>query len=306
MHQKNRLSIKTYIFITMLLFSGTAIFLHSKLRNNWGYAIKSTLAFAKKQIQSKPINIKNYPSTTQQFLTHLNAIYNFNNKTNSHFTENIAGLKWSFPDYITLHVLFNEIFIHKEYFFQTDKKDPFIIDCGSNIGMATLFFKTLYPNAKILAFEPSKPNFDLLELNIKNNNLKNIKLIKKALSNKIENIKLYNPGNIISSTKNKVANEFEIVKTTLLSDYIDQKVDFLKMDIEGAETFVFEDLKNKDKLKYINEMIIEYHHTLKENGLSKLLKALEDNNFVYQISSNLKTPFEKNNYQVFLIHAYQK
>ncbi|MFH1644226.1 MAG: FkbM family methyltransferase, partial [bacterium] len=123
---------------------------------------------------------------------------------------------------------------------------------------------------------------------------------------KIENIKLYNPGNIISSTQNKVGDKFEEVETTLLSSYINQKVDFLKMDIEGAETLVFQDLKNNDKLKYINEMIIEYHHTLKENGLSKLLKALEKNNFVYQISSNLKTPFEKNNYQVFLIHAYQK
>lgn len=308
MFRKYYLSKKSCIAVGLLIFLGIALFLNSKMKNNWKYATKTTMAFVKRQIQSNPVNIKNYPSIVEQFLTHLRVLYNLNNETKKNIPspQKIAGFNLSFPDYMTLHVLYNEIFICKEYLFYNNKKSPFIIDCGSNIGMTTLFFKLLYPEAKILAFEPSKINFKLFEKNINNNNLKNIQLIKKALSNKVEKIKLYNPGSMICSTNNKGSDRFEMVETTLLSDYINKEVDFLKMDIEGAETLVFDDLKNKNKLKFINEMIIEYHHTSNKNGLSNILKSLEDNNFAYQISSNVKTPFEKNKFQAFLIHAYKR
>ena len=291
--------------IVVLVFLSIALFINSKMKNNWKYATKTTLAFVRRQIQSNPINIKNYPSRSKQLLTNLNAIYNFNNKAKKNvlFSVKIAGFNLSFKSYISFQNLYNEIFIHNEYLFHSNKKNPFIIDCGSNIGMSSLFFKILYPEAKILAFEPSKANYELFEKNMINNNFKDITLIKKALLNKIKKIKLYNPGSILSSINKKNGNRFEIVETTLLSDYINQKVDFLKMDIEGAETLVFEDLENKGKLKFINEMIIEYHL---KSGLSKILKALESNNFYYQISNNTKPPFEKNKFQPFLIHAYQK
>jgi FkbM family methyltransferase len=49
-----------------------------------------------------------------------------------------------------------------------------ILDCGANIGMATLFFKWLYPNARIDAFEPDPKTFQLLENNVKQNHLTNV------------------------------------------------------------------------------------------------------------------------------------
>jgi FkbM family methyltransferase len=51
---------------------------------------------------------------------------------------------------------------------------PAIFDCGANIGMATLYFKWLYPNARIEAFEADPTAFAVLEMNIARNRLTNV------------------------------------------------------------------------------------------------------------------------------------
>jgi hypothetical protein len=45
-----------------------------------------------------------------------------------------------------------EVFINMAYYFYTDNVSPFIIDAGSEVGIATIFFKIFYPKAKILCF----------------------------------------------------------------------------------------------------------------------------------------------------------
>src|SRR5688572_21649310 len=64
-----------------------------------------------------------------------------------------------------LHML-KEVFIEKVYF-QPLPPEPFIIDCGANIGLSVIYLKTLSPGATILAFEPDEKNFELLSKNIK-------------------------------------------------------------------------------------------------------------------------------------------
>jgi hypothetical protein len=77
--------------------------------------------------------------------------YNSKNKT-----ANIVGFDVRFLDYEALSYLYNEIFIDNSYYFAAENETPYIIDCGSNIGMSILYFKTLYPNSRILAFEPGE------------------------------------------------------------------------------------------------------------------------------------------------------
>ena len=59
--------------------------------------------------------------------------------------EKILGFRFSFFHYETFIFLFDRIFIDLEYYFEADKKDPFIIDCGSNIGMSILFLMDSSP-----------------------------------------------------------------------------------------------------------------------------------------------------------------
>jgi hypothetical protein len=89
---------------------------------------------------------------------------------------------------------------------------------------------------------------------------------------------------------------------------ISREIDLLKLDVEGAEHQVFQDLDESGKLKLIKNMIIEYHHNMgkDDDNLSHILGTLERNGFGYQLADTVRLPFEKNVYQVGLIYAYKK
>ena len=173
--------------------------------------------------------------------------------------------------------LVQEIFNDNIYTFKTTKKEPLIIDAGSNIGIATIFFKSLYPQAKILCFEPDPNSFVLLKRNIFNNCLREVTIVNAALAAKTGVIDFY--GEITQNTpyscgnsiiqewgeqrslddaiylmKNKIK-----VSAVQLSTYITEEIDFLKLDIEGAERQVLEELG--DKITLIKEIAVEIHCT---------------------------------------------
>ena len=53
-----------------------------------------------------------------------------------------------------------------------------IIDLGAHIGMTTLYFKRLFPQARLTAYEPIPANFVLLKKNVEENQLGNVKLVE--------------------------------------------------------------------------------------------------------------------------------
>ena len=67
----------------------------------------------------------------------------------------VAGFRMRYLEADWMRYLYREVFAEREYWFATDNPRPVILDCGSNIGMAILFFKALYPDAEIVAFEPA-------------------------------------------------------------------------------------------------------------------------------------------------------
>ncbi|MFA6356187.1 MAG: FkbM family methyltransferase [Candidatus Omnitrophota bacterium] len=224
----------------------------------------------------------------------------------------ITGSRVRFLDYEDLSYLFNEIFLNNEYYFASGKDDPYIIDCGSNIGMSVLYFKMLYPNSSILAFEPGQEAYNCLEENIKNNRWNSVVAHKTALSNKEGSVDYYydpdNVGSLVMSLKqSRMPKQKRSVEASLLSKHIDKEVDFLKIDIEGAEVNVVEELSVSGKLSYVKQMAIEYHHhILKEPDIfSRMLKLLEDAGFGYQLGSRLERPFMRGQYQDILVYAYQ-
>lgn len=97
----------------------------------------------------------------------------------------------SFLDYPSLILMFSEVFVRKEYEFITTSERPFIIDAGSNIGLATLYFKRRYPGARVVAFEPEPTAFALLETNVRNNDLRDVELVNAALGGKRGHVALF-------------------------------------------------------------------------------------------------------------------
>lgn len=229
-------------------------------------------------------------------------------------TATIVGYEMRFLDYGTLSFLYNEIFIDNGYFFTAENDNPYIIDCGSNVGMSIFYFKMLYPHSRILAFEPGEETFACLKENIKNNNLLNsVQARRAALSNKEGTVEFFydpaNLGSLVMSTKQeRVSKKSRSVEATLLSKHISEEVDFLKMDIEGAELEVIEELSNSGKLSYVKQMMIEYHHHIikQSDEFSRMLRILEDSGFGYQIESHLGRPVEREQFQDVLVYAYRK
>jgi FkbM family methyltransferase len=212
--------------------------------------------------------------------------------------------------YNYLLCLYNEVFVFRDYFVENvNAQKPFIVDCGGNIGMSILFFKKMYPEAKIISFEPNAKNLNILKNNIKNNNLHNVQIIDKAVSDQSGQAYFYDYGNVSGSlNKNATIDNAKKIEvdTVLLSDYITEPVDILKIDIEGAESTVLLELASKDKLKLVKNIAMEYHYSLDDsNKLPEVLQALEKNGFKWWLGPTAKDVIGKGS-RLTMIYAKQR
>jgi FkbM family methyltransferase len=220
------------------------------------------------------------------------------------------GFKVLGYSYYSLYFLFKEVFISNEYYFTTSTPSPLIIDCGANLGMAVLYFKKLYPSARIIAFEANKHIYQLLEENVKANNLNDIELHNVALYDTETEISFFidnNIGTLLGSVRETRGGSTEMkVKTRRLSSYLMHvdAVDLIKIDIEGAEIEVLNDLFNTAVINKSKEYIIEYHHNIgnDKSVLSSFLQKFEVNGFNYTIKADSSG---ENRFQDILIHLYK-
>jgi len=112
-----------------------------------------------------------------------------------------------------------------------------IIDIGACIGEYSIYFAKNFPKSKVISVEVEQSNLKLLEENIRLNKCDNsIKVIKNAVSDFAgQNF------SIIGNTQESeavVSNTYSELKTITLSSLINSekldKIDFLKVDIEGS------------------------------------------------------------------------
>lgn len=227
-----------------------------------------------------------------------------------HF-EQIQSFKLKIFHYSILLSLFEDMFLNDEYYIKL-RRNPTIVDLGSEIGLSVTYFKSIYPDARILAFEPDPASFVLLRQNIEVNRLKNVKAYNYALSDKVGVLPFYVDkqveGSLTMSLYPTRQQRKINVNVKRLSSLLTRRIDLLKMDIEGAELSVLKDLVKSRKISLISHMIIEYHHHIvnRKNNLSAVLHILEKEGFGYQIQARVNTPFVKRTYQDILISAYKE
>ncbi|HVZ80725.1 MAG TPA: FkbM family methyltransferase [bacterium] len=149
-----------------------------------------------------------------------------------------------------------------ELFQKEIKPGQTVVDVGANIGYYTLLAaRRVGPQGRVYAFEPDPTNFGLLKKNVEENGYKNVVLVNKALSNKNGKTKLFlNPKNrgdhrVYDSGDGR---ESVTIGTLTLDSYLKKrKVDFIKMDIQGAEPLALAGMKRTIKagkgLKLITE-----------------------------------------------------
>jgi FkbM family methyltransferase len=138
-------------------------------------------------------------------------------------------------DRLTLNYLYREVFARQSYFFRSENVAPVILDCGANIGMASLYFKWLYPHSQVQAFEPDPATFKVLQSNIAVNHL-DVVAHHCALFESNTEIDLFvdraSPGGLLMSTDIPRSSTQPVKEPARrLSDFITGSVDFLKLDV---------------------------------------------------------------------------
>lgn len=128
-----------------------------------------------------------------------------------------------------------------------------ILDIGSHIGYHAIAYSRINPNIDIIAFEPQKMVYDLLCENIQLNGLSTIMPLNLAVSNKLG---VFSLSKTISDGKNTaipieygtekefnlggvcLGKDGEQINTTTIDSWGFKNIDFIKIDVEGAESLV--------------------------------------------------------------------
>jgi len=155
------------------------------------------------------------------------------------------------------------------------KEGDIVVDGGAFNGVFSVYAgKIVGEKGKVYAFEPNPRNMENLDRNLRLNNLNNVVIVKEGLWNKKTTLSISNEESL-SSVFSKSNDRIEIEVTSL--DYFAQKnnikgIDFIKMDIEGAEIQALEGAE--EVLEKLNPFIaVASYHVV--NG-KKTYKEVED------------------------------
>lgn len=208
-------------------------------------------------------------------------------------TTKLHNFSVTFADQAELSQLKKEIFTQDAYYFLTENPEPIILDIGAHIGLSCLYFKKLYPKAKIWAFEPHPSNFALLEANIFHNNLTNITALPLAVSvdeapqqlfsdsvgeNWLSNASLLARG--WNDSQNNTAMPVQSITLAAAIAMPSTTIDLLKMDVEGIEEALL--TNNAASLQKVKQIIFEWHPRLDQSWY-RCQKVLKRAGFTWQI-----------------------
>lgn len=168
--------------------------------------------------------------------------------------------------------------IERHYDFSLPMAPKVIVDAGANIGLSAVFFANKYPDALILAIEPDEGNFKVLQKNVAH--YAQITALREAVWSENKQICLIDPGTgnhgfqtVAEGVVN--GNRKGFVQAITMDALIDkmglQRIDILKLDIEGAEKEVFE--TSERWIGRVGSIMVELHDHLKPGCSVAFLSA---------------------------------
>jgi FkbM family methyltransferase len=139
-----------------------------------------------------------------------------------------------------------------------------VVDMGAHIGAFAVRAARQAHRGKVYSYEAARGTYLLLEENRKLNSLENLCIENSAVSNRRGEMPLYTPANnsILGSLRQDTSSFKEMVRAITFSDIITQhaleRIDFLKIDVEGAEFDIL--FANPDEtLGKTQKIVIEFH-----------------------------------------------
>lgn len=181
---------------------------------------------------------------------------------------------------------FDEVFVALEYDLPfADFSPRHILDLGANVGYASVRFAARWPQAAILAVEPALENMMLLKRNT--GPYPNITALRAAVWSRATEVAVANPDDAANAYRmsEAVKGGAERVPAYTISQLIarlgHERLDLLKMDVEGAEAEIFRG--PLEWLGAVNVMVIELHDRLAPGCAEALYGALHGRHFRQEI-----------------------
>jgi FkbM family methyltransferase len=186
---------------------------------------------------------------------------------------------------------FNEVIVKGWYDHPFPGEPRFIVDAGANVGYASMRFADLYPGADIVAIEPDRDNFALLQRNIAP--YPRVRALQCGLWPRSTELVIENPEAKSWAFRVREAREGErgfpaVGLAELLAEHPSRAIDILKLDVEGAEKELFSDERCHEWLARTAMIFVELHDRIKPGCTEAMEKAIAPHGFERQpLGSNL-------------------
>ncbi|MCU7617496.1 FkbM family methyltransferase [Chryseobacterium sp. PBS4-4] len=171
--------------------------------------------------------------------------------------------------------VFKQIFIEKQYNPGYYKNPKIIIDAGGNVGLFSVLMKNKFPEAKIITIEPDSDNFLIAKKNLEK--YPYIQVLNKGLWSNDVKLKIIDEDvakwgiQVVEDNQNGKIEAISV--NTIIKENNFDKIDLLKMDIEGSEKEVFS--KNYEEwLPKVKMLIIELHDSMQKDSSRVFFEAL--------------------------------
>lgn len=178
---------------------------------------------------------------------------------------------------------FNENIIHHVFPFPKNIEPKFIIDAGANAGYASIQFLNRYKDAYVIAIEPDSTNIKILNKNCQPYN--RFQAIESAIWSNAGYVKIINPEAGKTGFRVNTCDQGDAgaMKATTINDVLEattfERIDILKLDIEGAELEIFQD-NYKKWIDKVDILIIELHERFKRGSALAFHLAMIEQPFV--------------------------
>ena len=171
--------------------------------------------------------------------------------------------------------IFELTFLLRDCDVKLQTEPRFIIDAGAHIGCAALFFASSFPRANIAAIEPDPGNYQVLLRNTRGN--QRIRAIHAAVWRRPESVVIANEQDDpcafqIKSADGQCTTIQGLTVSAIIRECGFEKVDLLKLDIEGAEREIF-DAGDLDWMNRTHAIMIELHDRFRPGCEAAFLNA---------------------------------
>ena len=174
----------------------------------------------------------------------------------------MAGYQLRYFDLMSLCPGWHDIFVKHALDFRAPSDAPRILDCGANIGLASLYFKRKYPRARITAYEADPALAEMLADNLRRNGAGDVDVVHAALWTSTAEVVFQcerGDSGMIAALPGAVEGDPQTVPSLRLRDVLarEASIDLLKLDIEGAEDAVLADCE--PALDRVRALILDLH-----------------------------------------------